>query len=552
MNLKIAAKVGTFIPDPFGTIRYVYTPLVAYQADLPEAQVIACVAKNSSPVSLATQSQFGNAEVYPPCTARHTLEQIFKISQKIDPWKLNEFQIAAKEVGINGVHQPFWRNWHLADPSVFLTPKLLHTCYKFFFDHVLVWCKEVLGHQELDNRYKSHNKRVGFRHFDKGVTSRTIFPTIAGAVAPNFVFAIQSMIDFIYAAQHPVQTPSSIKKMVQSLEQFHWHKGAILEAEARRGKNDTIDNFRIPKLELMQHFARSIENNGTIPQYTGDVILDHVEKRRMFDLYTLLRSSGKGFINQAIASEDYECALLLADHEVVDTDPHFAWISSILPQETRFTGSRLVRNHFIKGILSDDASTAFHITVAPNIKSSLPFQNVRVWFKFRIQLHLVFDNKIIMPSQLVQAYPRNQQFPWGNCDTVLLGGTGQDPQRRHQRVGRIVPLTAVAQAVELIPLYGATKDPAINNERASESQKPSFETVLSRARDLFFAPTTLKNVEDGVVIIIIPSIHTLIVPSPDPDGPTRPLVVRIPVTPATAFQKYSGDVSVSFYHQNQI
>ncbi|EGO05412.1 hypothetical protein SERLA73DRAFT_69027 [Serpula lacrymans var. lacrymans S7.3] len=178
----------------------------------------------------------------------------------------------------------------------------------------------------------------------------------------------------------------------------------------------------------------------------------------MFDLYTLLRSSGKGFINQAIASEDYECALLLADHEVVDTDPHFAWISSILPQETRFTGSRLVRNHFIKGILSDDASTAFHITVAPNIKSmslqdasnlyglpdlastflqylshypgfsgSLPFQNVRVWFKFRIQLHLVFDNKIIMPSQLVQAYPRNQQFPWGNCDTVLLGGTGQEP-----------------------------------------------------------------------------------------------------------------------------
>ncbi|EGN94076.1 hypothetical protein SERLA73DRAFT_155853 [Serpula lacrymans var. lacrymans S7.3] len=155
VNLKIAAKVGTFIPDPFGTIRYVYTPLVAYQADIPKAQVIARVAKNSSPVSLATQSQFGDAKVYPPRTARHTLEQIFKVLQKIDPWKLNEFQIAAKEVSINGVHQPFWRNWHLADLSVFLTPELLHTCHKFFFDHVLVWCKDVLGHQELDNRYKS-------------------------------------------------------------------------------------------------------------------------------------------------------------------------------------------------------------------------------------------------------------------------------------------------------------------------------------------------------------------------------------------------------------
>ncbi|EGN94075.1 hypothetical protein SERLA73DRAFT_163140 [Serpula lacrymans var. lacrymans S7.3] len=373
----------------------------------------------------------------------------------------------------------------------------------------------------LSGFVKSHHKRVGFHHFDKGVTSvkqmtgrkhrdiqRAIVPTIAGAVAPNFVFAIRSMIDFIYAAQHPVQTPSSIKKMVQSLEQFHRHKGAILEAEARRGKNGTIDNFRIPKLELMQHFAWLIENNGTIPQYTRDVvecllitnckhtfqqtnhgknfltqvvkILDHVEKCRMFDLYTLLRSSGKGFINQAIASEDYECALSLADHKVVDTDPHFVWISSILPQETCFTGSRPVRNHFIKGILSDDASTAFHITVAPNIKSSLPFQNVQVWFKFQIQLHSVFDNKIIMPSQLVNflgitvilyywevrvkyfqviAHPSSRP----EVDMFIVERSFHvDPQRRHQRVGRIVLLTAVAQAVELIPLYGATKDPAIN------------------------------------------------------------------------------------------
>ncbi|EGO04987.1 hypothetical protein SERLA73DRAFT_45258 [Serpula lacrymans var. lacrymans S7.3] len=158
VNLKIAAKVGTFIPDPYGDICYVFTPLIAYQANLPGVQVIVCVAKNSSPVSLVTLSHFGDPNPHLPRTAKHTLEQILKILQKIDPWNLNKFQIASKEVGINGLNQPFWRNWHLADLSVFLTPELLHTCHKFFFDHVLLWCKKVVGHQELNMRYKSHHK----------------------------------------------------------------------------------------------------------------------------------------------------------------------------------------------------------------------------------------------------------------------------------------------------------------------------------------------------------------------------------------------------------
>ncbi|EGO02577.1 hypothetical protein SERLA73DRAFT_175986 [Serpula lacrymans var. lacrymans S7.3] len=274
--------------------------------------------------------------------------------------------------------------------------------------------------------------------------------------------------------------------------------------------------------------------------------------RRMFDLYTLLRSSSNSFVNMAIASEDYKCAVLLADHEVMNTDPRFAWISSILPLETQIRGACPVQNYFIKGILSNEASAAFHLTALPNQKQLLleetsalyglkdlvgalleyssrypgftgtpSFSAAHVWFKFRVQLHSVFDESIIMPSQLAQAYSPSKEFPWGNCDTVLLAGQGKDPyvvqvqavlvpiashgvsllpsllqpllyiqyfkvianpsdhtevkrmlhgnpQRQHERFRRIVPLAEVAQAVELIPLYGPTKDPSINATNSLE------------------------------------------------------------------------------------
>ncbi|EGO00288.1 hypothetical protein SERLA73DRAFT_38065, partial [Serpula lacrymans var. lacrymans S7.3] len=52
--LKDCARNGAFFTDPFGQVQHTYTPLVVWIADLPEQQLIACVAKNSSPVTLAS------------------------------------------------------------------------------------------------------------------------------------------------------------------------------------------------------------------------------------------------------------------------------------------------------------------------------------------------------------------------------------------------------------------------------------------------------------------------------------------------------------------
>jgi hypothetical protein len=86
------------------------------------------------------------------------LQQIHRLAQCINPWKVWEFLEAAKALSLSGVHLPFWRNWRFTDPINFLTPEILRTLHKFFFNHILKWCKEGLGPDKLDSRYQSQHK----------------------------------------------------------------------------------------------------------------------------------------------------------------------------------------------------------------------------------------------------------------------------------------------------------------------------------------------------------------------------------------------------------
>ena len=483
-NVKIAARSGTQMVDPIGNLRYGFTPLVAYTADLPEQQMIACVSKNASPVTLAIQPQFGDGILYQPRHGSITIGALHQLCQRVDPWKVQEFQDEAKVLYLSGVQLPFWRDWRFADPAIFLVPDILHTCHKFFFDHVLKWCKEVVGNDELDFRYCSQHRRIGTRHFSQGVThvqqmtgrehrdiQRTIVATIVGVADAEFVRAVRALIDFIYQAQSSTFTASSIAAMTASLQEFHHFKDSIILAEARRGSSGPIKHFEIPKLELLTSFSRAIANIGALIPFTSDVsermlithckgpfertshqrasftqqivrLLDREDTARQFDLYALLRSNNLSLNNLVVTEFD----------EVVDIDPSFGWILRVAPEEvSRFNGPRPVRNHFLKGLLSEDSRAAFHVTVSsdladktskylaqlyhlPNFPNQLRslIENIdgpgshlqtrllKAWNKVRLQLHSTLRPRLVMPSQQIQAYPPSNEFPYGNCDVVLL------------------------------------------------------------------------------------------------------------------------------------
>ncbi|KAI6009745.1 hypothetical protein PISMIDRAFT_117447 [Pisolithus microcarpus 441] len=557
-KLKCAANVGEFMTDPFGDVRHCFTPLVAWTADFPEQQLIASVGD-------------------------------------VEPWMLDRFQKIVKANQLLGIHLLFFRNWKNSDPSCFLVPEVLHSLHKFFWDHVLKWCKEVVGTDELDARYKVHHKCVGVCHFNSGISHATqmtgreyrniqctIVAMIAGAAPPAMVRSIRALIDFIYLAQRHVHTESSIGDMEASLAEFHVTKHNILDAGGRAGK----DNFNIPKLELMLSFADAIRRSGGLIQYSANVserllithckvpftwtnrqsdfaeqivrLLDREECIHLLDVYLLLCEHDEPLVNAAEDEENLLCS----------ADPTSTWISCVVPGEQHhFKAPRSICNLFTKGLMSNGATAALSVTVTPNRSKlkiadisnlyALPnfatglneyvarhaesttsseknvegewgdptpwvFDEIAVWYKFRIQQYSTCRPSMIMPSQVVQAQPPSSDLPFGNCDAVLLNVDGQSqdnpvhvaevravfqlvcshhsrdlpnflsqpllyvrpfhviatpdsqldthlwilkrvyspssPQAPACRIGFILPLTEVTHAVDLVPVFGEKVD----------------------------------------------------------------------------------------------
>ena len=246
-SLKVAARDRMALVDPCGNVHNCYTPLVTYIADLPKQQLIAGVAKNASPVTMAEQSQFGDPIPAAPRTCEQILHQIQEACSKAHPWDLVAFQKVAKSLKLLGVHLPFWCNWMFGNPSYFLNGEILHSGHKFFFDHVLSWCKVAAGSSILNTHFSSLHQHVSFRHFLSGMSrplqmtghnhhdiQRSIVPILdgAGTVTDGFIRAVHGLVEFIYRVQDPVHTNSSIAAMQQALADFHSTKQSILDLQA--------------------------------------------------------------------------------------------------------------------------------------------------------------------------------------------------------------------------------------------------------------------------------------------------------------------------------
>jgi hypothetical protein len=328
--LMIAAEIGIMMSDPVGNVRHCYTPLAAYIVDTPEACMLACVRGKTSPFTMASYLEFGDNFRHPERTRSITLEQLANI--KADPNNLEAFFEACAEYRLNGVYAPFWMSWPYADPSVFLTPEPLHHWHKQFWDHDFHWCLAAIGALELDFRFSILQPISGYRHFSSGVSKlkqvtgrvhrdvqRYIVGLIAGAAPRRFVIAIRALMDVRYMAQSPSLDDDLLASIDQSLLIFHDNKDVIMRLGARTGttRKKPIDNWFIPKLELMQSITTSTRKVGALIQWSADATehahiseikdparhtnnndydpqicrhLDRLEKLRRFAIATTLKS----------------------------------------------------------------------------------------------------------------------------------------------------------------------------------------------------------------------------------------------------------------------
>ncbi|KAI9574277.1 hypothetical protein HD554DRAFT_1983514, partial [Boletus coccyginus] len=245
---------------------------------------------------------------------------------------------------------------------------------------------------------KVHHQCIGVHHFVSGVLhvkqmtgwehhniQCTIVAMIAGAMPSKVIQCIRTLINFIYQAQHPVYTESSIQSMESSLAEFHVTKDAIIATGAHQGKKMVKEDFNIPKLELLLGFVNTVRNSSGLLQYTADVsehflithcktpfictsqqrdfaqqiiqLLDHEEHMRILNLYLLLWQYNEPIMNTTSDEASF-----------LDTlDPTVAWVSRVAPKEQhRFNTSCPICNYFVDSFISDSAEVALSVTVAPS------------------------------------------------------------------------------------------------------------------------------------------------------------------------------------------
>lgn len=490
--LMKAAEIGIMMSDPVGNVRHCFTPLAAYIVDTPEACMLSIVRGKTSPFTLASYEQFGDSFRHPSRTRSITLEQLANIDA--DPNDLEAYFNACAEYRLNGVHAPFWKDWPLADPSVFLIPEPLHHWHKQFWDHDMQWCLEVVGVQEFDFRISILQPITGYRHFPGGISKlkqvtgrvhrdvqRYIVGLIAGAAPRRFVIAICALMDVRYMAQSPTPDDNLLASIDKSLSIFHDNKDVIMTLGARMGAKKAIDNWFIPKLELMQSITASSRNVGALIQWSADATerahvseikdpaqhtngndydpqicrhLDRLEKLRRFTIATTLKSLYTNFNSEELLeheadeeedgesdeSADPRTALLEELNQTRVTTNYFSKARELAavgrdgtphPPRTFVAGGTAIHLNYYPtrtGLKIDDVADDFNI---PDLRQALSdflqcdARNGDVVHRVGVSRRSLIDRPSTLPFDRVQIWHsvRLQQFSFHDTSIVLPAQT---------------------------------------------------------------------------------------------------------------------------------
>ncbi|KAI5996688.1 hypothetical protein EDD15DRAFT_2387099 [Pisolithus albus] len=416
-----------------------------------------------------------------PRTSSTTLAQLAVVASKVDPSDIEVYFREAQKFCLNGVDKPFWRDIPLSCPSKFLTPELLHHLHKEFGDHDAKWCINALGSAKIDFRFSVLQPVTGFRHFKEGistlkqVTGRTlrdiqrfIIGVIAGCAPREVVTVVWALMDFRYHIQAYRITDGDIESIGSVLREFHLHKHSILDAGLRHGKgNKPIDNWHIPKLELMQSVAPSIPRVGVSIQWSADLTEHaHIEQ---------IKDPARGSNNNNYDPQIYPGLRMAVATTAIDDKPDDGG-NDLCVRSQRFTDYfarsvqlassppdtiSLPRRAFSVGCI------AFNLAYNPNIcrisvdetaakfglpdlraaladfflhektrgmdsvypigggprraaeNAELPFDDLQVWFKLHLQTVEVHTNSLL-PAQTLLASPPDGDWQYGCYDSAVV------------------------------------------------------------------------------------------------------------------------------------
>ncbi|KAI0069540.1 hypothetical protein K474DRAFT_1687710 [Panus rudis PR-1116 ss-1] len=254
-----------------GISRRCHTIMAAHCGDyLEHLAVVGC--KMHECVSCTAQkSQLG---IYPSsCPLRDyaTITAALKTFDT-DPLKFNK---NCKSAGIKPIIKPYWLDLPFCNIFRQIPPDILHQLHQGLVKHLVSWICSAYSPEEIDARCRRLPPNHHIRHFSKGITSlsrltgrehnqiaRILIGLIIDMPLPNgassspLIKAARGLLDFVYLAQYPVQTTTTLQYLRDALKRFHDNKDIFVELKIR-------SDFNFFKLHFADHWELLIEWLGT-------------------------------------------------------------------------------------------------------------------------------------------------------------------------------------------------------------------------------------------------------------------------------------------------
>jgi len=458
--LATAGREGVEMTCGDGAVRHVFPLLAAYVADFPEQCLVTCSKYGTCPKCQCPSDKLGLPDVHPERTQGWTLSVI---EDALRTCTTNgSFHAKCMEQDVSGsVHCPFWADFPLCDIHAAITPDVLHQLYQGVFKHLLSWCQRLLSKTEFDLRIASLAPAFGVRHFAKGISgisqmsgterkqiAKVLLACLVGRLPQQGLDACRGLMDFIYLAQYPSHSETTLQYMEDALELFHHNKQFFIDFNIR-------DGFNIPKFHSLLHYVSSIRLLGTTDNYNTEAFerlhIDFAKKgwqasnkkdefpqmiawmtrqEKMWSFQTYIDSLDGSLSESTVEAEDTYApatkpSISIAKHPHKKSKPLSA--IELYHDAPGFS-------YHVKDFLNNLTPHPGTRSIVSN--SRLPFQHLEVFHHFRFSPSALHDDSI--ETDAVKAIPRTLSSP-GRFDTVVVlrSGAANTTGTEGTRIGRV-------------------------------------------------------------------------------------------------------------------